>query len=312
MIGILGSGFGLYGYLPALANITNEKICLLERYKEKFNTRTELLPFKKDIIWVKNLNDFFSSIETLIISLTPIEQEKILRNCLNYQNIKNFILEKPLAVSPSSSISLLSDILESNNNFRIGYTFPYTSWAESLFDMKHMQSISQVNITWNFLAHHYKNDLQNWKRFHDQGGSVLRFYGIHIIALASDIGYTDILYSNINGYKENDFNNWECCFIGKSLPNLYININSKSPKTEFSIDSISMDDLSNKRCIISQDDPFSLKKERDKSLIDSRVALLECILQSFNNKKVDYYRKYINTNLLWKMSEEKIKFNISL
>ncbi len=309
MIGILGSGFGLYGYLPTLANCTSEKIFLLERYKEKFNTRTELFPFKKSIVWVKSLNELLSTVETLVISLTPSEQEKTLRNSLLHKNIKNFILEKPLATSPSSSISLLLDIIKNNCNFRISYTFPHTNWAKILFDLKYMQSLRQVNITWNFLAHHYKNDLQNWKRFHDQGGSVLRFYGIHLIAIASDIGYTDILYSNINEGIENDFNNWECCFTGKNLPNFYININSKSSKTEFLVDAIPIDNLSNSKRLISQDNPFSTIQNLSNSLIDSRVSLLECVFKSFNNNK-NFYQDYINTNLLWKLSEEKIKFNI--
>jgi len=36
MTGIIGSGFGLYGHLPAIAQVDTEPILLPQRYKSKF------------------------------------------------------------------------------------------------------------------------------------------------------------------------------------------------------------------------------------------------------------------------------------
>jgi len=39
-------------------------------------------------------------------------------------------------------------------------------------------------------ADHFKNNKDNWKRDHKQGGGPLRFYGIHLIAVLAELGYT--------------------------------------------------------------------------------------------------------------------------
>ena len=51
---ILGSGFGLYGYLPAAYKISN-KIFLQKKYKNFFYSRSELKNFNNKIIWYDNL-----------------------------------------------------------------------------------------------------------------------------------------------------------------------------------------------------------------------------------------------------------------
>ena len=54
-----------------------------------------------------------------------------------------------------------------------------------------------IDWTWGFMAHHFSMNLKNWKRYHDIGGGVLRFYGVHIIAFFSTLGYNNIISSTL-------------------------------------------------------------------------------------------------------------------
>ena len=302
MIGILGSGFGLYGYMPAIAQTNDNKIFLLERYKEKFKSRKELTQFNKRIKWVKDLNFLFSKSETLIIALSPIEQEKAILKSLKYSNIKNLILEKPLGVNPRISIFLLNKLVNSQKIFRIGYLFSFTDWAIKLSNEINLTDTSKIIINWSFLAHHYKNNLNNWKRFNKQGGSVLRFYGIHLIALASKLGYNKINSSKTSGNTDNDFYKWECSLTGNCIPELQIHLNSNSENSIFCIESYSSSINSN--LIIKQKDPFDFVNKKKVSSIDSRVVILKSFLKSLDEKhSKKFYNNYNNCNLLWKKIE---------
>lgn len=306
MIGILGSGFGLYGYLPAIAQTTTDAILLQERYKDKFYKRNELLEFESRIRWVENLDRLFDESKTLVISLPPFEQEWAILKSLEYSNINTLLLEKPLSVTPNSSESLLNQILKSNKKFRIGYTFCFTNWADSICEEIKFSRLSKIVIKWDFCAHHYKNELDVWKRFHNQGGSVVRFYGIHLIALASKIGYSEIQYSKSLGYSDNEVFKWESDFCNEHLPSLNVCINSNSKKTNFSIQFISYDNTDIPLKQINLIDPFDNYGNILYENIDSRVFLLKKIIKTLlsDEKSEEMYNSYELCNTLWKNIEQ--------
>src|SRR5262245_5453730 len=130
MVGILGSGFGLYGYLPAFAKCTTDKIILLKRYEDKLKTRPELQCYEKRIHWVKDENILLNNAETLALSLNPLNQAEWIQKALLHKNIKYLCLEKPLAASASASEALLHKLQESQKKFRIGYLFQFTGWGK--------------------------------------------------------------------------------------------------------------------------------------------------------------------------------------
>ena len=51
MFAILGSGFGLYGYLPALVEGCEQPVVLPERYRARFDERSELARFAINVQW---------------------------------------------------------------------------------------------------------------------------------------------------------------------------------------------------------------------------------------------------------------------
>ena len=103
-IGILGSGFGLYGYLPALMNLGYE-VWVPIRYKEKISRRIELQKIVSDI-FLKSEEQILSDCGILVIARRPEDQFALL-NQLSYSKQKYF-LEKPLARNLAEQNQLLN------------------------------------------------------------------------------------------------------------------------------------------------------------------------------------------------------------
>lgn len=307
MIGILGSGFGLYGYLPAIVKCTNDDIILLERYKAKFDNRMELVNFRERIIWAKDEHSLLNNSESIILSRPPTFQRTLVEKCLNYSNIEKIILEKPLSNSPSLSSPFLKTLFNSHKVFRIGYTFQYTDWGIKLLDFLASKDKSHnIKIEWSFMAHHYKNNLDNWKRYNSFGGSVIRFYGIHLIALSALLGYDSVSYSKSYGFSENDIFKWESALVNDLLPSLDISVNSNSDKQCFSVKIYSDDCSTNKPIFqIEKFDPFTDVYSSYVNNIDPRVDILTNIIESLNDdNNSHYYNYYDNCNKLWHKIEE--------
>ena len=82
---IYGSGFGLYGYLPAIYKFS-KKVYLNKKYQETFKSRKELALFEPKILWYKNVKNIISKIDYLVIAKRPIDQLKIIKQILKNKN----------------------------------------------------------------------------------------------------------------------------------------------------------------------------------------------------------------------------------
>ena len=100
---IIGSGFGLYGYLPAITNYS-KKIYLNIEYKKFFSKRKELTKYTSKIIWYKDQKKIIKYIDYLIIAQRPQDQFRLVKKLAKTQNkIKHFFLEKPIGINPNKS-----------------------------------------------------------------------------------------------------------------------------------------------------------------------------------------------------------------
>jgi predicted dehydrogenase len=297
VLGIIGSGFGLYGYLPAVVKNSDEKVALLSKAKLIFKNRPELQFCEPNIIWFDYEEYFFHSIETVIFSVPPKIQMEYIRNLVSFENIKTVILEKPIGITPMDSDDVLNLLVGYKKRVRVGYIFQYTQWAEQLkqkIDSGRMIG-RKIKIDWYFKAHHYKNNLCNWKRYESSGGSVLRFYGIQLLALISQLGYEEPVSSQTTMHSSDDYYRWEAVFMQNQLPTLEITINSDSEETFFNIDFIS-DKESGKISLI---DPFSRNNNNE---VDKRSDILVRLLKDLGNDTQDIvsYNNYFRVNSLWK------------
>ena len=305
--GILGSGFGLYGYLPALIKSGSKKIYLPSRYKEKLSERQDLKLFDSSIEWVKDDLEVLDKSSSLIIALNPEMQAFWVPTALSKENINTLILEKPLAVSPKKSFDVLLLLIKSGKKFRINYIFRYLAWANKL---NHLTKIPNLNleIKWQFKAHHFKSSKLTWKSNHHLGGGVLRFYGIHFMALVAEWGYTDILYSETYGQTIEEPWKWKAAFSANNLSVCNIEINSKSIKNIFSANRINSNLIEENIAI--GENPFITDQQSFNVGEDLRVTFINAgIFESFiihNQEKENVL--YTNILLLWEKIEKKNVF----
>ena len=125
-----------------------------------------------------------------------MNQKLIIKKCLEVKTIESIFLEKPLAPSPLESAKVLNFLNASEIDYAINYTFIYIGLLQKQFLSEALQGV--FNLKWDFMAHHYINNVDTWKRKHELGGGALRFYGIHIIALLAYLGYKNVIESELN------------------------------------------------------------------------------------------------------------------
>ena len=303
IIGILGSGFGLYGYLPAVASNRNISIVLSEKYRHKFDVRPELAGFKENITWADETT-MFNQINTLIVCLSPEDQFSSVIRALTYPNIRYLSLEKPLAINPLKSNELLNELIKSGKYYRIGYSFQYTAWGKKLLNIFSDSSPHKIRIDWHFLAHHYAQNLKNWKRYNSTGGGIIRFYGIHLIALLAHTRLCKILSSTVTCYLDDEICKWRAVFEVNSIHTIEIDLDSTVFLKEFVVKAERKAGSNNRKFEINMNDPF------DEYMLlsdpqDRRVNAVKPIFDSLMEDDQQYYWNdiYKGVNLLWEQIE---------
>ena len=239
MLGILGGGFGLYGYLPAAAALLQEPVLLLNKYKPIIESRQELLNFKDQIIWLESEEELIQTADSLVISRRPFDQEALVSKCLVQTNLKRIMFEKPLASTPEKAQKILDQVAKSDKHCSVDFTFRFTNWAMQLKEKLLNSEFSEhesINLSWHFMADHFSRNVESWKMDHAQGGGAIRFYGIHVIALLAEWGYDQVVSSSVETQNsQHGFYNWNASFRGAGLPTFLVNIDSKSNSSCFKV-----------------------------------------------------------------------------
>ncbi|RAX53987.1 hypothetical protein CCY99_04695 [Helicobacter sp. 16-1353] len=288
---IFGSGFGLYGYLPAIAK--SYKTILPLKAREIILKRDDIRDLADLVDFSDDLEYILSTIDSCVIATNPLKQEILIDKILQFKNINNIFLEKPLATNPQKAMEIQTKLFANANlNARIAYLFIYCNWFKIL-ELATRES-SVISINWQFKAHHYKNNLQTWKRNDKDGGGAINFFGIHLIALCAYLGYEIIEKSSFNKH-HNETYGFKATF--RKHNRLIISLDSNAKKDIFSI-------MKNNEVLYTRPSPF----ETQKMNVDSRINLLEKHLQSNKNSNDKYYDWYSKTLLLWhKLIEQQRK-----
>lgn len=300
--GVLGSGFGLYGYLPAVIGLRKE-VVLPVRYRQKLMGRNDVAHLDSQIEWVQNEEALLASSDALIVSQRPADQVNWVEIAIRSSDIAHYLLEKPLAPNPTVARTLLELLFEAKHNVRIGYTFRFTSWASRLKAvLAQASSEDRLLIDWRFRAHHYATNAETWKRHHSQGGGALRFYGIHVIALLAELGYRQATTSCIEGADDDDARRWEATFSGPHLPNCSTYLDSDAPRASFHVRLV--DGRSQEHPVVTLRDPFD--EATNKGGYDRRVEVLSALCRSLLDGTSESPSWYYNAVDLWTAAEKGI------
>lgn len=306
MFAILGSGFGLYGYLPALIDC-GQSVVLPERYRERFQSRPELARFADRITWAVDEAAALDRASGVVIALRPADQEAWIPRCLAQSNLTRLVLEKPLAPTPSEAIRLQALLFDSQKLFRIGYTFCDMPWAASIRDFAAAHPGGELSVDWRFLAHHFRHDLSNWKRWSDAGGGAIRFYGIQLIAALAQLGYRDVIESQASGTSEREISRWTSVLSGRGLPDCRIVVDCRSDATEFVVRARSAHQPDT--ALFENRDPFGDDRRMASPLgLDSRVGVLANLVRPLLEGTVPGPLWYTDILALWLRIEARAIF----
>lgn len=309
MFAIFGSGFGLYGYLPALIGC-GQRVVLPERYRERFLARTELARFSEEIEWAADEAAALARADGVVVALRPSDQAAWIPRCLAAPRLARLMLEKPLAPTPDEALRLQKLLHESGKSFRIGYTFCGTPWAMAVREFVVQSPNGLLTIDWQFLAYHYRHDLPNWKRSHPEGGGAIRFYGVQLIAVLAELGYREVAESHSFGPSEQEIVRWTATVVGKGLPDCRFVVDCRSDVTEFVVQAQSPDGP--QKCLFGNRDPFGDDaRMATPNALDSRVGLLQGLISPLLQSRSGGPVWYNDVLLLWQNIEARSTFSFA-
>ena len=263
---IIGSGFGIYGYLPAVYKYS-KKIFLNIKYKKKIEKRIELIKYLKRVIWYLDIKDINNKIDYVVIAQNPKKQFLITKKILFFFKPKHLFLEKPISHNPNKSLNFIEFLEKNKMRFSVGYLFTYLNWYKYI--KKNLSNNQKFEITWR-IKFNKKNNL--WKSNHKEGGGLVRFYSIHFFKLFHDLNLTKIHNVSINKK--------HCKFILKDQKDNTIFLNIKhSLINQFYI-------KHNKNYYLKSINPF-MKSIKIKD--DPRISIIQKYVKDiFENFKINY------------------------
>lgn len=176
--GILGSGFGIYGYLPALIEC-GAQVALLSRAQEKIESRIELGQIRDKIEYFDSEEDLIAQVNDIVIARNPESQSTLLRKLSN--SLGFMFLEKPLGSSIIEHSHVLELIESKGINFSIAYLFKYTSWYRRTIEA--LEKGLSVQIDWEI-----PNVVDSWKLATESGSNIFSYYGIHFVEMFVEMG----------------------------------------------------------------------------------------------------------------------------
>jgi predicted dehydrogenase len=268
-VAILGSGFGLYGYLPAL-HALSVRVALPQRYRATIERRPELSELAGSITFVADDDEAIDFAEALIVARRPADQSDLLSGLLARSGLKRLLLEKPLAPTPAAATQLRERIETSGKIVRIGYLFGYTDWGKNLI-ARAVELHGEVRIRWLFRAHHYANDQPNWKRTEAEGGGALRFYGIQLISVLAALGFEGVMTSRLAASVPGEAERWSATLARRDGARCVVELDSNAPESLFAVSAPALG------VDISRQDPFDAATNDQ----DRRVPLLVALCREF-------------------------------
>ena len=174
MYTIVGSGFGLYGYLPALVERLGEEVVLPRAYEQKARARPELARALSGVRWAGDHDEALALAEGIVIATTPARQLEVAARCLSMPSIRR-IVRKPIV--PRRRETAAADLSR-----RASVTASVTRWLtpHGLRAFVARRDTSSVAIDgFHGAPFRATRQLEAIRRCR---GGVLRFFGVRVLA----------------------------------------------------------------------------------------------------------------------------------
>ena len=181
-VAIVGSNFGLNGYLPVINNLKNCKIKYI--CSPNIHSKSNKIKENYDVKLTKNWRKIFDDklVDLIICAVPPKIQEKILIFNLKFR--KKIIFEKPIASKFESSLSIIKRMKKLKIKGQINLIFlnhPLFLETKKIIRNKSLGKILGYEIFWNFVSQDLNNRVKSWKTDEALGGGIKNIFLTHVL-----------------------------------------------------------------------------------------------------------------------------------
>lgn len=178
MIGVLGSGFGLYGHIPALVEL-GFPVKTLSRYRAKLESRHELAELRSKLDFVETDAEVLADADAVVLARRPEDNIRQAIALLDRSSLPILVMEKPLAPNPQEAKIFLRKF--AGARISAPFLLRWCSWAPALQGALGAGA-KRLTIEWSYSP---MGATSYWKTNHTAGGGLLGFYFIHLIAFVT-------------------------------------------------------------------------------------------------------------------------------
>ena len=181
-IGIIGSGFSLYGLLPAFNSLKNGKVVsICGKQSERMVCYCKSIGLKNTYTdWRLMLKN--EKLDAIALAVPPNVQFEMAKVAIGMGI--NIFAEKPLAGNVSQAKRLLELAVKKQITHMVDFIFPEIDlWqtAKQLIDNKVLGELKRISVNWDFLSFDIKYKKSSWKTNVSEGGGALSFYFSHVL-----------------------------------------------------------------------------------------------------------------------------------
>ena len=268
-VAIVGSGFGMYGLLPAFSRIKECKVVsICGKNSEMISNYCKKLGLNRYTDWRKMLQK--EKPDAVAIAVIPSHQYEIAIYAL--ENGMAVFAEKPLTTSFDTSLELNKLAKKKRMPNMLDFLFPeIPEWhaAKKAIENGLIGEILKVNVDWTFLSYDLMNHIKSWKTDVKQGGGALSFY-----------------FSHVFYYLE--------YFLGR-IKNIECNFSSSEKSLNKGETGIDMTISFENGCVGNAHMDIS-NADQQKHKVEFHAEGKTIILQNFNSNFVDNFELILNTS----------------
>lgn len=181
-VGIIGSGFGLYGLLPAFHSI---KDCHVTAMCGK---KTDRLVSYCESIGLRNIYSEWQQmldseqLHAVAIAVPPSIQYQIVKAAI--EKGLHIFAEKPLSATLHQAEELLALAQTNGITHTVDFIFPEIDmWmkVKKLIDAGRLGKLKHISSNWDFMSYGVINKIFSWKTNIVEGGGALSYYFSHVL-----------------------------------------------------------------------------------------------------------------------------------
>lgn len=209
-VGIVGSGFGRIGLLPAFRSVPGCRVVAFSTRDSDIAKHLALQGIETISDWKKMVDR--SKIDAVAIAVPPDVQYEIAKYAIK-RGIHVFA-EKPLAANLNQARELLRLAQKAGVTHCIDFMFPeIPAWkkVKEIIDKGTYGKLRHISVNWEWLSGNIRNDISNWKTNLRKGGGALSFYfshGLHylehfggeITRIKAEFAYTPLSRTAESGF----------------------------------------------------------------------------------------------------------------